>query len=84
MSFFERLKTDASAEWRAYTEHPFPRYAADAARPRKRGDRIEVSFAAAHESPCGIFRTRRYVSLEFVQRSKADIANLGLGRQKVR
>jgi thiaminase/transcriptional activator TenA len=23
MSFFERLKTEASAEWRAYTEHPF-------------------------------------------------------------
>src|ERR1700736_4360893 len=23
MSFFERLKTEASAEWRTYTEHPF-------------------------------------------------------------
>ena len=23
MGFFERLKTAASAEWRAYTEHPF-------------------------------------------------------------
>ena len=23
MSFFERLKTEASTEWRAYTEHPF-------------------------------------------------------------
>src|SRR6202165_3345873 len=23
MSFFERLKTEAAAEWRAYTEHPF-------------------------------------------------------------
>ena len=23
MSFFERLKTEASAEWRAYTEHHF-------------------------------------------------------------
>ena len=23
MSFFERLKKEASAEWRAYTEHPF-------------------------------------------------------------
>lgn len=23
MSFFERLKAEASAEWRAYTEHPF-------------------------------------------------------------
>ena len=23
MSFFERLKREASAEWRAYTEHPF-------------------------------------------------------------
>jgi thiaminase (transcriptional activator TenA) len=23
MSFFERLKTQASAEWRAYTTHPF-------------------------------------------------------------
>ncbi len=24
VSFFEHLKTEASAEWRAYTEHPFP------------------------------------------------------------
>jgi thiaminase (transcriptional activator TenA) len=23
LSFFERLKAEASAEWRAYTEHPF-------------------------------------------------------------
>ena len=23
MSFFECLKTEASGEWRAYTEHPF-------------------------------------------------------------
>ena len=23
MSFFERLKSAASAEWRSYTEHPF-------------------------------------------------------------
>ena len=23
MSFFERLKAEAPAEWRAYTEHPF-------------------------------------------------------------
>src|SRR5258708_30835919 len=29
MKFFERLKTDASAEWRAYTEHPFPNTLAD-------------------------------------------------------
>src|SRR5246127_4518906 len=29
MSFFERLKTDASAEWRAYTEHPFTNGLAD-------------------------------------------------------
>jgi hypothetical protein len=32
----------------------------------------------------GTFRTRRYVSLESVQRSKADIANLGPGPQKAR
>src|ERR1700737_4122829 len=29
MSFFERLKTAASAEWRAYTEHPFTKGLAD-------------------------------------------------------
>jgi thiaminase/transcriptional activator TenA len=29
MSFFERLKTVASAEWRAYTEHPFTNGLAD-------------------------------------------------------
>src|SRR3984893_14588501 len=29
MSFFERLKSAASAEWRAYTEHPFTNALAD-------------------------------------------------------
>src|SRR6202022_3877158 len=29
MSFFERLKTAASAEWRAYTGHPFTNGLAD-------------------------------------------------------
>src|SRR5215211_1122877 len=29
MSFFERLKSAASAEWRAYTEHPFTNGMAD-------------------------------------------------------
>jgi thiaminase (transcriptional activator TenA) len=29
MSFFERLKAEASAEWRAYTEHPFTNGMAD-------------------------------------------------------
>jgi len=29
MSFFERLKTEASAEWRAYTEHLFTTGMAD-------------------------------------------------------
>lgn len=29
MSFFERLKTAASAEWRSYTEHPFTNGLAD-------------------------------------------------------
>ena len=29
MSFFERLKTEASAEWRAYIEHPFTNGLAD-------------------------------------------------------
>jgi thiaminase/transcriptional activator TenA len=29
MNFFERLKTAASAEWRAYTEHPFTNALAD-------------------------------------------------------
>ena len=29
MSFFERLKAEASAEWRAYAEHPFTNSMAD-------------------------------------------------------
>jgi thiaminase len=29
MNFFERLKTAASTEWRAYTEHPFTNGLAD-------------------------------------------------------
>ena len=29
MRFFERLKTEASTEWRAYTEHPFTNGLAD-------------------------------------------------------
>ena len=33
MSFFERLKTAASAEWRAYTEHPFTDGLADGSLP---------------------------------------------------
>ncbi|MET4386663.1 thiaminase [Bradyrhizobium sp. F1.4.3] len=33
MSFFERLKTKASAEWRAYTEHPFTDGLADGSLP---------------------------------------------------
>jgi thiaminase/transcriptional activator TenA len=33
MSFFERLKTAASAEWRAYTEHPFTEGMADGSLP---------------------------------------------------
>jgi thiaminase (transcriptional activator TenA) len=33
MSFFERLKTDASAAWRAYTEHPFTEGMADGSLP---------------------------------------------------
>src|SRR5215212_2719546 len=33
MSFFERLKTEASAEWRAYTEHPFTAGLADGTLP---------------------------------------------------
>ena len=37
MSFFERLKTAASAEWRAYTEHPFTNALAD-------GSLAEASF----------------------------------------
>ncbi len=37
MSFFERLKTAASAEWTAYTEHPFTNALAD-------GSLAEVAF----------------------------------------
>src|SRR5215211_2483356 len=33
MSFFERLKTAAAAEWRAYTEHPFTNGLADGSLP---------------------------------------------------
>jgi thiaminase/transcriptional activator TenA len=33
MSFFERMKTAASAEWRAYTEHPFTTGMADGTLP---------------------------------------------------
>ena len=33
MSFFERLKTEASAEWRAYTGHPFTAGLADGSLP---------------------------------------------------
>src|SRR4026208_82851 len=33
MSFLERLKTEASAEWRAYTEHPFTEGLADGSLP---------------------------------------------------
>ena len=33
MNFFERLKTEASAEWRAYTEHPFTNALADGSLP---------------------------------------------------
>src|SRR6201747_1463073 len=33
MSFFERLKAAASAEWRAYTEHPFTDAMADGSLP---------------------------------------------------
>jgi thiaminase (transcriptional activator TenA) len=33
VSFFERLKTAASAEWRAYTEHPFTDAMADGSLP---------------------------------------------------
>ena len=34
MSFFERLKTAAPAEWRAYTEHPFTAAMADGSLPQ--------------------------------------------------
>jgi thiaminase (transcriptional activator TenA) len=33
MSFFERLKTAASAEWRAYAEHPYTNGLADGSLP---------------------------------------------------
>src|SRR3954467_5303380 len=33
MRFFERLKTAASAEWRAYTQHPFPEGLGDSSLP---------------------------------------------------
>ena len=33
MSFFERLKAEASVEWQAYTEHPFTNGMADGSPP---------------------------------------------------
>jgi hypothetical protein len=33
VSFFERLRAEASAEWRAYTEHPFTNGMADGSLP---------------------------------------------------
>ena len=44
-----------------------PHRAADAARPRRRGDRIELLFAAVHESACGTKRRkpRRRVYVSF-------------------
>ena len=33
MAFFEKLKAEASAEWRAYTEHPFTNAMADGTLP---------------------------------------------------
>ena len=36
MSFFEHLKKQASAEWRAYTEHPFTEGLADGSLPDKK------------------------------------------------
>ena len=33
MSFFERLKAEASAEWHAYTQHPFTSGMADGSLP---------------------------------------------------
>ena len=34
MGFFERLKTEVAAEWRAYTEHPFTAGLADGSLPQ--------------------------------------------------
>ena len=34
LSFFERLKSAAAAEWRAYVEHPFTGAMADASLPQ--------------------------------------------------
>src|SRR5262245_38341055 len=50
------------------------RRAADAARPRRRGDRIGPRFAAVHESAFGTKRTRRHVRYLSAFRGKADIA----------
>jgi thiaminase len=46
MSLFERLKTEASAEWRAYTEHPFTAGLADGCVYRKLDSAISVVKAA--------------------------------------
>src|SRR5258705_1734492 len=46
-----------------------------AAAARRRGDRIELSFAAVPESLVGTFRTWRDVRLESVNRLKADMIN---------
>src|SRR5215471_21123715 len=49
------------------------RSAADAHRPRRRGDRIGCHFAAPPMSLLGTSRTSRDVRLESAKRSKADV-----------
>src|SRR5512132_1100741 len=49
---------------------------ADAARPRRRGDRIESLYAVMHESACGTNRTCQPSRLTSAYRVRADIARL--------
>jgi hypothetical protein len=73
MSFFERLKAEASAEWRAYTEYPFTNGMADGSLPEAASTRTALMAAAAcheNEGP-----SRRAV-LEIDQRDHRRAATL--------
>jgi hypothetical protein len=54
---------------------PFPHHA----RPRRRGDRVEIRFAAVRESEGGTFRTYSTALTTSVRRGKADIATARCG-----
>ena len=67
MSFFERLKTAASAEWRAYTEHPFTEGLAD-------GSLTEAARTGRHRHWVHDLKSRGgYLGQTLVTGSPADV-----------